>query len=205
MVTDVAERDQGERTVETHLVFWQDPSEVGLERCVMAEGSLGGTALLIVGGAPCEVRYTVSVDQAWRTRHVEVEQAAGAPMVLDVVDGRWQVDGEDRPDLDGCLDVDLEFTPATNTLPIRRLDLAVGEGGDLEVAWLRFPHLRVERARQRYTRLGPDRYEFRMGDFTAELTVDRFGLVRSYGGAWRQVAASSRRSQASACRSRDSS
>lgn len=173
-------------------VLWQDPSDVGAERCRLADSSLAGTALVAVEGAPCETRYLVRFD-SWRTRRVEMERSGpedDARVVLDVDDGRWRVDGQHRADLAGCLDVDLEFSPATNTLPIRRLDLPVGTGADIEVAWVRFPSLRVERAAQRYTRLGPDRYEFRTGDFVAELFLDEHGLVRRYADLWRQVAAS---------------
>ena len=43
--------------------------------------------------------------------------------------GRWQIDGRDAPDLDGCLDLDIQVTPFTNSLPIRRLDLAARLAG----------------------------------------------------------------------------
>jgi uncharacterized protein len=87
-----------------------------------------------------------------------------------------------------CVDVDLGFTPATNTLPIRRLGLEVGEAAELAVAWLRWPTLRVERAEQRYERLARDRYRYSSGDFEADLTVDEHGLVVEYEGVWRAVA-----------------
>jgi hypothetical protein len=86
------------------------------------------------------------------------------------------------------VDVDLSFTPATNTLPIRRLGLAVGEEAEIAVAWLVWPELRFERARQRYTRLAEDRYRYTQDDFEAELTVDKEGLVLEYEGLWRAVA-----------------
>jgi hypothetical protein len=179
-----------------HSILWQNPSEVGAERCTLVHRGDGhvisGTALVSVDGAPCELRYTVRADGSWRTRHVEVERfgpADDARLVVDVGDdGRWRVDGDDQADLDGCADIDLEFSPATNMLPIRRLDLPVGSGADLDAAWLRYPGLRVERARQHYHRLAEDRCEFRAGDFAAELTFDQEGLVRTYGDFWRQVA-----------------
>jgi hypothetical protein len=183
-------------------VLWQDPAEISLERCFLQSepaGSghtFGGTALLVVRGAPCELRYLVRVDEGWRTRHVEVERygpADNGRIMLDVsADGHWSVDGMHRADLDGCVDVDLEFTPATNALPIRRLRLAVDAGADIDVAWVRVPHLRVEPSRQHYRRLATSRYEFRVGTFSAELTVDHEGLVQRYGEAWRQVAAEDR-------------
>lgn len=105
---------------------------------------------------------------------------------LHVRDQQWQVDEQEREDLTGCVDVDLSITPATNTLPIRRLRLAVGESAEVTAAWVRFPALSVEPLRQRYTRLAENRYRYESleSGFTAELTVDDQGLVTHYPGGW---------------------
>jgi uncharacterized protein len=86
------------------------------------------------------------------------------------------------------VDVDLSFTPATNTLPIRRLRLDVGEEAEILVAWLVWPELEVRPVRQRYARLAQDRYRYAQDDFEAELVVDDEGLVLEYEGLWRAVA-----------------
>jgi hypothetical protein len=100
--------------------------------------------------------------------------------------GGWSADG-----VEGCLDVDLGFTPATNTLPIRRGELAVGEAFDLDAAWVRFPALTLERLSQRYERLADDRYLYSSDGFRAELVVDAHGLVLEYEGFWRAIATTS--------------
>jgi hypothetical protein len=94
------------------------------------------------------------------------------------------------PEVAGCLDVDLAFTPATNLLPLRRLGLAVGEGRDATAAWVRFPELDIQPLPQRYTRLAERlvRYESRGGAFTADLEVDELGLVMRYPPLWELVA-----------------
>jgi hypothetical protein len=96
------------------------------------------------------------------------------------------------PDLKGCIDVDFSLTPSTNTLPIRRLHLAVGESRELTAAWVRFPELTVEPLAQRYTRLAERRYRYEsiVSGFTAELEVDDLGLVVTYEGIWQRVAES---------------
>ena len=60
---------------------------------------------------------------------------------------------ERPPEYSDCVDVDLSFTPATNTLPIRRLGLDIGEEAEIHVAWLVWPELTVQPVLQRYTRL----------------------------------------------------
>ena len=104
--------------------------------------------------------------------------------------GSWRADGEPVPALDGCLDVDLGWTPATNTLPIRRLDLAVDDEATIPVAFLRFPELTLVRSDQTYSRLAADRWRYRSGPYDFELTTDPdTGIVTRYGDElWRVVA-----------------
>lgn len=93
--------------------------------------------------------------------------------------------------LDGLRDVDLGFTPATNTLPMRRLALEVGESAEVDAVWVRFPELEVARLPQRYTRLEGMRYRYESagGAFLAELEVDANGLVIRYGKYRERLAA----------------
>jgi hypothetical protein len=90
----------------------------------------------------------------------------------------------------GCNDVDLSVTPATNTLPIRRLDLPIGKSESVIAAWVKFPELAVQPLSQRYTRLAKNtyRYESETG-FSAEIGVDDLGLVTAYPGDWERIAA----------------
>jgi len=90
----------------------------------------------------------------------------------------------------GCLDVDLAVTPATNTLPIRRLDLGMSKSESVTASWIKFPELTVEPLSQRYTRTAKNiyRYESDTG-FSADIQFDDLGLVVAYPGGWERVAA----------------
>ncbi|HSK19551.1 MAG TPA: putative glycolipid-binding domain-containing protein, partial [Longimicrobiales bacterium] len=90
---------------------------------------------------------------------------------------------------DGLTDIDLAFTPATNTLPIRRLGLKTGEAAATDAVWVRFPELTIERLPQRYAHIEDHtyRYESRGGSFTADLIVDGQGVVITYGDIWERV------------------
>jgi hypothetical protein len=171
--------------VQIARVAWELPGE-GAELCSLERSDFGflltGTAILAVDGAPYFIEYTVGVDPEWRTRSVDVRcNELEIELTADGA-GSWSV-----PGFDGCLDVDLGFTPATNTLPIRRLGLAVGEAAELDVTWVRFPELTLERMTQRYERLADDRYHYSSPGFDAELHVDEHGLVLDYSGLWRAL------------------
>jgi len=173
-------------------VLWQ-ATDGGSEVCVLERAGKGwrlrGTVLTHEGGQPIELRYAVTVDAAWATTGVEVllSFAGGDPREPAELGALWS--GAERPPAyRDCVDVDLSFTPATNTLPIRRLGLEVGEEAEIQVAWLVWPELAVRPVRQRYARLAKDRYRYAQNDFEAELTVDDHGLVLDYEGLWRAIA-----------------
>jgi hypothetical protein len=136
------------------------------------------------------VAFTVAVDTTWRTRDVLVEVAGrfGRRALRLSTDGagHWTSDKAAAPALEGCLDVDIAATPLTNTMPIRRLDLRVGESREILAAWIDVPDLELEPVRQRYARLhsddAPARYEYTTVETGAryELTVDDDGLVIDY-------------------------
>ncbi len=177
-------------------ILWRSRRDGGLDRCTLAEAPngyrLSGTVLLAAEGVPCEVRYTVMTDAAWRTRSVGVHLQGPAEDVRLAVaadgDGAWLLGREPVPDVAGALDVDLAVTPATNTLPIRRLALEPGQAADLVVAYVSFPDLVLARMEQRYERLGPDLYRYSNPGFSAHLRVDEEGLVTDYEHRWEAVA-----------------
>lgn len=154
---------------------------------------LAGEAVLSVDDRPTSISWVVELDQRWRTlgATIEVRQGVSRPRRVDVIadDAHWRVDGVIAPALDGCIDIDLGWTPATNLLPIRRTGLAVGESTELEAAWLRFPEVEFVRSRQRYTRVAASIWRYESGDFTRDLTVNEHGLVTGYGDdLWQAVA-----------------
>jgi hypothetical protein len=146
------------------------------------------------GALPLHVHYIVDCDSVWRTRAVSISQYYGAEqrtLRLDVINKRWwTAEGVEISELHWLVDVDLSVTPATNTLPIRRLALDVGQRADVTAAWLRFPALTVEPLPQTYERLAPNLYRYTSdgGRFAALLETDDLGLVVRYEGGWERVA-----------------
>jgi len=178
-------------------ILWQGLIAPSIERFIASaldDGfELSGLILQAHEDVPYVVRYRIRVDQSWRTREVDVEVENGGIRSLRLsadAGGHWSGERRRLREVDGCLDVDLEWSPSTNTLPIRRLALAVGETKAVTAAWIRFPSLEVERLNQSYERLDQHRYRYHSGRFTADLTVGDDGLVLEYGDNWRGVATS---------------
>ena len=171
---DVAGREQAR--VDSTATGWRLAGELDVEEA----------------GVAARLRYTIDCDPQWRTRSAVIEgEAAGRPIRVALAadgSGNWTRDGETMLALEGALDVDLGFTPATNTLPIRRLALAVGDSAPVRSAWLRFPELRLEPLEQTYTREAGQCFRYRAvvdGEpFIARLDTDEFGRVVHYEGLW---------------------
>ncbi len=179
-------------------VLWEFPKIPAMEICRFSETegekNFDGTVLAVHEGAPAELRYTVTCDRLWRTRRAVVDLRSGRRTDRWEVGvdpgGVWTCNDDVIEAFHGLVDIDLGFSPCTNTLPIRRLHLQVGEQRSFTAAWLRFPELRFERLDQSYTRTSGQRYRYESGGgrFTAELEVDDLGLVVSYGEFWRRRA-----------------
>ena len=150
------------------------------------------TVVSVVRGAPFELHYEVTCDGDWRLRRTQLALTQGREerklhLRADGA-GEWmRGDGQPLPELAGCIDLDIAWSPFTNTLPIRRLQLAVGERADLSVAFVAVPALEVSLARQTYTHVadsGNDSYYLyeSASGFHAVLRVDREGVVLDYPG-----------------------
>ena len=170
------------------LVEWREVDLPGSHVCALRleEGGyeLAGAGTATEDGELIEVRFTVRCDEGWMTREAEVH--VGDRSVRLRVDDElaWWAGDEELSELRGLADVDINFTPATNTLPIRRLSLSVGESSPVTAAWVRFPGLEVLPLSQTYERTDESRYRYASGNFTADLEVDEHGLVLDYPGGW---------------------
>ena len=169
----------------------------GFEVLFLDAGPDGGRRLTghiaaVEDGIPRAVRYEIEVDAAWRTRRARIRtrtlRATTEITVEADGEGRWRVDGAPAPALDGCLDVDLEASAATNAFPVGRLGLAVGAMAEAPAAYVRVLGPVVGRLEQRYDRIADDgdrrryRYASPAFGFEAVLVYDPSGLVVDYPG-----------------------
>jgi hypothetical protein len=193
------------------VVTWRRVDAAGVEQTLLSDASglhARGTQLC-ADPVPYTCRYELYTDETWATVHFEVTvEGAGFLRVvrLERASGRWRVTASEQGDLDatlraagqapaglpgidspdllaGALDVDLENSPLTNTLPVRRLGLfddATDVAHDLPIVFVRLPSLEVVHSVQTYRGLGGGVVDFRSGDFQATLTMDADGYIVDY-------------------------
>jgi hypothetical protein len=141
----------------------------------------------------------VGAGEGWE-RRLRLERTPGGEWTAEVgSEGELDLPapGGDAPSLREALDCDLGFSPLTNTMPILRHGLH-GQPGEVDflMAWISVPDLGVHASQQRYEHLGASsegatvKYasvEDGRETFTADLELDRDGLVRRYPGLARRV------------------
>jgi len=146
-------------------------------------------ATSVVENADRTLRYRARATAQWEFSDLLVDDdRAGSLHLVRSPCGEWSANGEPRPDLGAAIDIDLSFSPFTNTLPIRRLALSPGASRDIVTAYVT-DALEVLPDPQRYTCLSRDHYlyESRDSDFRREILVDVAGLVLDYPGLYRRA------------------
>ena len=176
---------------------WDDPGLGHLRLTVRDSGAVAdGLVLGLAEGRPFRVAYEVRCDVDWRVRAARVGVPGEPPKVELFSDGEgtWTAsDGQPLVGLEGCEYIDISVTPFTNTLPIRRLCLKLGESADISVVYFNGLELQPWPEPQRYTCLekgnesGLYRFLSLDGGFTADLPVDADGLVLDYPGLFRRA------------------
>ena len=173
----------------TRRVAWRRSDEIETDEvCTLTLRDTGysmvGTVLGADAGAPLRIEYQVLVDRSGLTTAAHVRDLRGfATRTLAVERYReGRVDGQRRRGsvAEGLHGRRPRLQPSTNTLPIRRLNLAIGASQTIKAAWVRFPELEVVKADQTYTRLDEFTYRYASGTFEGEISVDDDGLVTVY-------------------------
>lgn len=173
----------------TRRVAWRRSDEIETdEHATLTVRDTGlsfvGTVLGAESGVPIRIEYRVMTGGSGMTTAAHVRDLRGfdqrALTLERSAKGVWSVNGTVDLTLNGCTDVDLGCSPSTNTLPIRRLRLGLGNSQTIQAAWVRFRELTVTRFAQTYTRVDEFTYRCESGTFSAELLVDDYGVVASY-------------------------
>ncbi len=176
-------------------IIWHRLDQPGHEsaRVFLAKSrwTLTGTAVFVHQRQPCRINYVLKCDSQWQTVSGKIAGWVGDEIIrVDISvdsDHHWRLNKRECADVTGCIDLDFNFSPLTNTLPIRRLNLAVGQEANVRAAWLKFPSFKFEPLEQIYCRIETSRYRYENAEvrFVAELEADEAGLVTHYPNFWR--------------------
>ena len=182
-------------------VMWVPVDRPGFEHLKLVELPKRVTVSSLIIGIehdPYRLRYEIGIDGQWCVRRVDIElldvATERAVSLVANGDGQWATaDGEPLPEFDGCIDIDISNTPFSNTIPIRRLNLQVGQSAAVKVLLVTVPGMKLTMAEHRYTCLerhdagGTYHFESLTDKTETQLTIDRDGIVTDYPGGYRRV------------------
>lgn len=180
-----------------NTLLWRRLDAPGHDSCRLQEKNDGwqleGFAAFRHEKMTAGLHYQVVCDRRWRSRRGLVRGWIGTRNVdyriTRTARGVWSLNGLPLDQLNGLLDLDLGFTPATNLTQLRRNDLPIGQGADVAVAWLDISAGTLQPLDQRYERRSPQEYWYEAPRFgyAALLQVDEAGFVIRYPGLWQAV------------------
>lgn len=153
---------------------------------------LRGTAIFVEDRIPARLDYKIRCSPRWETLSADIlgwVKDEKVELRIESRPGRtWWINGLLVPQVEGLVDIDLSFSPSTNLLPIRRLNLEIGQGAEVRAAWLRFPELDLVPLVQRFKRKSESRYSYDSDiGFSTELEVNAEGFAVSYPPLWKEV------------------
>ncbi len=171
-------------------ILWKGIEYESLENCLIRTTEEGTEiSSTIVGqyeGKVYLIDYQIRANTAWETVFVSIESRINFRtqhwQFEGDCQGNWRKNGKAVAPYGGCIDVDIPVTPFTNTLPINRLKLTIGESRLIKVIYLDVLTDEFKPVQQKYTRLKEDVYHYENvpNDFEAEIIVDKQGLVVDY-------------------------
>lgn len=169
-----------------HAVLWVRQDEPGNDACRFADAQGG----YLIDGSSTDphgniLRYRIRARGDGTTRRVRIG-AKSRIFVRRAPDDTWMLNGMPVPAVTGAKDIYFSFTPATLTLPIRRLKLGVGDEAKTPVAKLDLENERLKPLHLVFRRIANNEYECLTTETgtRSHLSVDAQGIVRAHKGHW---------------------
>jgi hypothetical protein len=172
------------------MAHWLRLDREGTDRCTLSRAShgwlLSGQANWREDAGEVSLSYAVRCGPDWQSLSADITGTGhdgdiGLRLARDT-DG-WRVNDKLQPGTQGCTDLDLCFTPATNLMPLRRI-FRDGEPLAVAAAWVPPGLNGLRNLKQRYTPMPDGTVVYSSPGFTAPLTVHETGFVTHYPDLW---------------------
>jgi uncharacterized protein len=172
-------------------INWRSLTDTAIEHCHVIGTPRDTRIRSAVVGPRHGAFYRIKLDEAGHVRTARLDRTDGQSLELfSDGAGNWSDDRADPlPELRGCIDIDISFTPLTNSLPIWRSEWQTGQPRRFSMAWIDADAMTVFRDDQIYTRLDPTHFHYQAADgsFERDIEIDGDGLVRHYPGLFEAI------------------
>lgn len=177
-----------------HTALWKRLDRAGHDACRFTQTTDGwaieGAAVFEHDGNAANLAYGLICDQYWTSLKASVSGWIGNRNIHFLIERErhefWRINGKINESLAGLKDIDLGFTPASNTNAIRRLNLSEGDEAKSMAVWLDTEDWTIKPLPQTYRRIGKNAYDYvsPQHNYRAVLLVDDYGAVIEYPELW---------------------
>lgn len=172
---------------------WDGIENRTLEKCLVKTSAEGYEVVSEIKGTidakPVELRYRILLDDKWSVKEFYAENCLSSNNFkihyLQANPGQWiDENGLSLPQFNDCIDIDIFPTPFTNSLPLKRTPLHIGESAEFKMLWVDLIDGVSRCDLQRYKRLDNNTYRFTSLDtgFTADIDFTEDLFVQHYPG-----------------------
>jgi hypothetical protein len=131
------------------------------------------------------VAYNVLIDNEWKVQNFKIEYEVNnikKKIIGEKINNKWKMNGVINPSYTDFDFIDISLTPFTNTLPIRNLNLEIGQEQEVNVIYINILDNYVKPVKQKYRKISDRTYKYENvpNDFEADISVDELGLVIFY-------------------------
>lgn len=139
-----------------------------------------------------KIDYTLEITKKWRIINsiINIDNLGKKKLIKIELNKKnnWVINGEKKINFNLCTDLDLGFSPLTNAIPIKRLNLRESESNNITALWVQYPSFEIKTLDQNYTNLGNNFYLYESDtSFKSKLRVTPHNFVMDYPTYWELV------------------
>ena len=169
-------------------ILWSGIEYYSLENCIVDSDDsiiVNSTIVGFYNKKIYRVEYLIMLNESWEAYYCFVKSQFNdeiKELELEKDQNKWSLNGKYNDSFDGCTDVDIPLTPFTNSLPINRLKLSLGQEENIDIIYIDLFENSIKHVKQKYRRISSELYKYENvpNDFEAEIKVDKEGFVIDY-------------------------
>jgi len=169
-------------------ILWSGIEYYSLENCIVDSDDgviVNSTIVGFYNEQIYRVKYLIKLNKLWETHYCFVKSQFNNEIKkfeFEKDQNQWSLNRKYFDSFDGCTDVDIPLTPFTNSLPINRLKLSLGQEENIDIIYIDLFENSIKHVKQKYRRISSEVYKYENvpNDFEAEIRVDKEGFVIDY-------------------------
>src|SRR5436190_1246392 len=123
-------------------ILWSGIEYYSLENCIVDSDDsiiVNSTIVGFYNEKIYRIEYLIRLNKSWETYYCLIKSQFNdeiKELEFEKDQNKWSLNGKYIDSFDGCTDVDIPLTPLTNSLPINRLKLSLGQEENIDIIYI---------------------------------------------------------------------